>query len=358
MSKKQWQGRVFLGRENGQQRFYWVGRFPTRRERDKAVAKAITERPWEKPLAPDGPTCDEWADRYLELYAERHKHSSYETATHCLKRFRKDFGSRPLRSITRLEAEDWCRRVPKSALPRVVAMFNYAVEMEIIGRNPFAGFGGDRSRGRSEQDPPTEQEMRGLLDACDVLGDYAPQMRALILVGAYTGMRPGELYELRWSDIDLATNRIVVSRRLYKGRVDTPKNGAPKRIALVPPARGALLRQPTRTGELVFLSKRGCRLCSSTVANYFGLVRAAAGAPDSWDFYLVTKHYGVALLYRLGLSTRAISSQMGWSEKSVDSLLAVYGHKDLVALAEVDALYERQRDGSDVEVEHGGANAL
>lgn len=31
---------------------------------------------------------------------------------------------------------------------------------------------------------------------------------------------------------------------------------------------------------------------------------------------------------------------MGWSEKAVESLLQVYGHIDLIALAEVDALYE------------------
>jgi hypothetical protein len=42
---------------------------------------------------------------------------------------------------------------------------------------------------------------------------------------------------------------------------------------------------------------------------------------------------------RLGLSSRAIGAQMGWSEKAVDSLLQVYGHVDLVALSEVDALY-------------------
>jgi hypothetical protein len=59
------------------------------------------------------------------------------------------------------------------------------------------------------------------------------------------------------------------------------------------------------------------------------------------NFYLASKHYGVHLLYRLGLSGRAIGAQMGWSEKAVDSLLQVYGHIDLIALAEVDALYER-----------------
>jgi hypothetical protein len=88
------------------------------------------------------------------------------------------------------------------------------------------------------------------------------------------------LYELRFSDIDLASNRIVVARRLYWGTVDVPKNGQPKTIALVPPARD-----------------------------------------------------------KLGLFKRAIAAQAGWSEEDVDAMLRVYGHLDLVALSEVDALH-------------------
>jgi hypothetical protein len=58
-----------------------------------------------------------------------------------------------------------------------------------------------------------------------------------------------------------------------------------------------------------------------------------------FDFYLASKHYGVHLLYKLGLSNRAIGAQMGWSERAVESLLRVCGHIDLIALEEVDALY-------------------
>ena len=38
----------------------------------------------------------------------------------------------------------------------------------------------------------------------------------------------------------------------------------------------------------------------------------------------------------------SIAAQMGWSEKAVEKLLTVYGHIDLIALGEVDALYERK----------------
>jgi integrase len=225
-------------------------------------------------------------------------------------------------------------------------MFNYAVRMRVIAHNPFSGLGGGRGRGRADEAPPTLAELQALRDGCDALGDYGPRMRDLVDFAALTLMRPGELYELRHPDVDIVGNRITVSRRLYRGTVDVPKNGQPKTIALVPPAREILLRQPTRTREdgLIFVSKVGARLTASTVCQYWAIVRAAAGLEPSMDFYRATKHRGVHELYRLGLSKRAIAAQAGWSERDVDAMLRVYGHTDLVALGEVDALYAARSD--------------
>ena len=250
---KSWPGRVYLGRdENGQQQFYWVGRFATRRERDDAVAKARTERPWETALGPDEPTCDEWADRFLtrmESGALRtrsgrpFKHSSIDTAHSSLKAFRKEFGPRSPGSITRIEAEDWAARVQPSKLPMVVALMNDLQRAEIIDRNRFLGLG-RRAVGRGQRRPPSEDEMLLLFDGCGALGDgYAPVMRALFTFGAYTLMRPGELMALDWEDIDLdagAHGRAIVRRRLYRGRTDLPKSNRERTITIIAPARAAL----------------------------------------------------------------------------------------------------------------------
>ena len=68
-------------------------------------------------------------------------------------------------------------------------------------------------------------------------------------------------------------------------------------------------------------------------------MRAAAGLDAGTDFYLATKHVGVNLLWKQGVSERAIAAQMGWSERGVHELLRVYGHADVAALEEIDALY-------------------
>jgi hypothetical protein len=87
----------------------------------------------------------------------------------------------------------------------------------------------------------------------------------------------------------------------------------------------------------VFAKKTGGRLAAPTLSAYWRVVRAASGLEH--DFYLASKHYGVHLLFKAGVSTRAICTQMGWSEKVVDKLLATYGHADIAALDEIDALY-------------------
>lgn len=350
--KKTWPGRIYLGRdENGQQKFWWCGRYPTKRERDDAVARARTERPWDRNAVVAAMTCDQWVDRYLARYERmvdqgERKASSLDTVEQSLKAFRREFGSRSLRSIQPVEAEDWSRTVPPSAVPQVVALFGYAVRMRVLTYNPFAGLGVSHGRGRAGQAPPTLGELDRLRAACDVLGEYGPRMRDLIDFAALTLMRPGELYELRYPDIDLRSNRIHVSRRVWRGTIDVPKNGRPKTIALVPPARAILLRQPTRTRPdgLVFTSKRGGRLSTTVMHGYWMDVRTSAALDREMPFYLATKHLGVSRLYQLGLSARAIAAQAGWSERSVDEMLRVYGHADVLGLAEVDALYARDAD--------------
>jgi integrase len=165
---------------------------------------------------------------------------------------------------------------------------NAAVDAELLERNPFRGCG-RRARGRADQAPPTEAEFDLLLAGCAALGDYAPQMRALLVFAAYSGVRPGELFALEWTDVDFDTMRVDVRRRLYRGRVDLPKSNKVRRIALTPPARDALLGLPSRReGGLVFRSKTGRRLAQPTLSGYWGLVQARGGV--AFDFYLSTKH--------------------------------------------------------------------
>jgi integrase len=331
--------KVYVGRIHlGHGKYHWVGRFPTRKARDAAVARARVELA--RSRATGGLFCGEWADRYLARYERDHKASSTDTARAALRRFRADFGERPLDSITRIEAIDWAERVPVGVAAVVVTCMNAAVDAELIDRNPFRGLG-RRGRGRADQHPPTEGEISALLEACAALGRYAPQMRSLIVFCAYSGIRPGEAFALEWADIDFTNMRIDVKRRVYKGKVDLPKSNKARRVALTPPARDALLGLSSRTeGGLVFRSKMGKRMSEPVLSGYWAQVKARADL--DFDFYLATKHFAVHYMHAtLGLPPRVIAEQMGWTLAGVLKLLAVYGHGDVGALEEIDAAFAR-----------------
>ena len=88
----------------------------------------------------------------------------------------------------------------------------------------------------------------------------------------------------------------------------------------------------------MFTSKTGKQLRAGTLSGYWAQVRARAGLEH--DFYLATKHYGVHYLWtELGLSPRAIAAQAGWSIRTVDKMLAVYGHGEIGALEEVERAF-------------------
>lgn len=97
--RKTWTGRVFIGRDsNGRQRFHWLGRFATKRERDDAVARARVERPWET-APPSELTGNGLVDNYLaeierRVEARERKASTLGTVRAALKPSRAHYGDR------------------------------------------------------------------------------------------------------------------------------------------------------------------------------------------------------------------------------------------------------------------------
>lgn len=359
---KTWEGRVYRGRdENGQQQFWWVGRFPTKRERDDAVARARIERPWETVPGSDEPTCDEWADRFLTRMesgalrtrtGRRYKHSSIDAARAALKAFSVEFGRRTPRSITRVEAEDWAAKTPPGKLPVIIQFMNHLVRAEQLDRNRFVGLSRRPTRRRTLDRPPAQDEMLILLEACSALGDaYAPIMRAMFTFGAYTLMRPGELIALDWGDIDLdagAYGRAQVRRRFYRGRMDLPKSNRERTVTIVAPAREALDSLLDVPGYypagLIFRNKTGGQFTPPTLTAYWKQVRSRARL--DYEFYVATKHYGVWYMkVVLGLPDAAIAAQAGWAESTITEMVATYAHAvDERRLDEIDRAFERDAD--------------
>jgi integrase len=99
----------------------------------------------------------------------------------------------------------------------------------------------------------TLPEIRRLLDSAN------EPVRTLLLCAVLTGMRRGELFGLRWEDIDLEGHRIFIRRALWRGKFVTPKSRRSRRtIDLAPTVRTALSKVASRfQGGLVFCGADG-----------------------------------------------------------------------------------------------------
>lgn len=84
-------------------------------------------------------------------------------------------------------------------------------------------------KGRQEKKTLTSSELRRYLE---VFRDTYPDRFAEVLTLAHTGMRPGELYALRWEDVDLSGRCISVRRSVYRGEVNTTKTDAPREVPI------------------------------------------------------------------------------------------------------------------------------
>jgi integrase len=87
--------------------------------------------------------------------------------------------------------------------------------------------------------------------------DHDPEWYAMILVALRTGMRFGELAELRWHDLDLDKGRVMVRRSMWRGHVTTPKGGREAVLPLSPETVRVLRRHKHLRGELVFCKPDG-----------------------------------------------------------------------------------------------------
>jgi integrase len=139
------------------------------------------------------------------------------------------------------------------------AMLATAVSDEVIARNPcqLKGAGVERA---PERPLVTVAQVEALA------GAIVPRLRALILLGAWCGLRRGELLGLRRGDLDLLHEAVRIERAMNQfedGRVliGPPKSDAGRRIVAIPRTSSPQLRTTCST-----MSAREQRRSSSRAA--------------------------------------------------------------------------------------------
>ncbi len=193
----------------------------------------------------------EFGETYLERVTAFQKSARTER-TRVLSWMR-HFNRRPLGQITRNEIEEWQRQKRMSAKPATVNrtlcrlrhMFNKAVEWEMMEENPMKRLKFLREN-NARQRYLTLAECHVLLEACS-----APYIKDICSLAIHTGMRQGEILNLRFCDLDFASRTILIR---------DSKNGQPRHV----PMDSTVLSMFTRTSqntedEFIFPARSGKR---------------------------------------------------------------------------------------------------
>jgi integrase len=192
------------------------------------------------------------------------------------------------------------------------------------GPNPFSNLRLEQSRGRKDLIALTEDELNELGGkALEVLDEFGPTFRAMIVFAAYVGLRPGELCALERCDV--GRDEVAIRQNLDgTGTIKAPKNGRERIVVLPPPARQALADVPARLDvPWQFVTPRGRRFAKSSLYYYWNPVRAAFGRPGM-DFYEL-RHFCATHLLELGASHADVAIQLGHTDGGA-LVMSTYGH--------------------------------
>lgn len=303
----------------------YVGTYNTEREARRAERDATLMVEQRQGQATQ--TISEFAHRWLELFPRR-KESTNHTYREQIKPYVQQHGTRRLADITVQDAVTWVNENPWTH-GGVRAMFSDARRAGLVTTNPFIGLRVKGTGGRKNLVPLTAGEIQALAQCAYSVwdGEVAQMVYALVLTAGFVGMRPGELYGLRWTDIDWQADEIHVQRQyVAKTReFTTPKNNRARRIVLTAPARQALEQLPRTLGDgLVFRATRGGPMTGKVQHYYWQPVRIAYGRP-SMEFYELRHACASWLFNELGLPAQDVAHQLGHTDGGA-LIQRLYGH--------------------------------
>jgi len=217
-----------------------------------------------------------------------------------------------------------------TTLRKIIVTFNqvmnYAVRHKYIDHNPVRD--AERPKGQGGE----EKEHIRILNPSEINALLASEKnqkyRTLFMLAIFSGARQGELFGLKWSDLDWFNNQIHVQRTYNTGAWYKPKSKRSNRkIDLGPEMITELKRWkiacPPNELDLVFPNRNGKPLDNGhLLSRNFKPALKIAGLPKIRFHDL--RHTYASLLIEQGENVKYIQNQLGHSSPMVT--LNVYAH--------------------------------
>ncbi len=192
---------------------------------------------------------------------------------------------------------------------------------------------------RKEVHPPRSQDVAAAIAAA------YPAAKLAMALASYAGLRSGEIRGLRFMDVDLPRDVIIVRQAICRGIIGTPKSGNERKIpiaaALRPNLDTAFERRHKPT-DLVSVSSLGTVWGDASLLHAFHSVLRRLALPVARMHDL--RHLFVTQCFQAGASAPTVQKLAGHGHLSVTQL---YAHSDEDADRKaIDAFSERIEPGN------------
>jgi integrase len=324
-------GRWIVDYQDGAGRRRWKT-CPTREAAKAQLAKALKEQP-RRPQVDPTITLDGYVELWLQQIAGSVKPSTVDMYTRVYAfHLKPQLGAErvylldrgPLKALLASKRQTLARATVAAILAVLRAVLNAAIDDGLITSNPAAALGrtlrlGISRAARQEQIKAlTAGQIEALLEAAP---HVAPRYAGLYLLLARAGLRLGEGLALQWPDVDIPGRTIQVERGVSHGRVDTPKSGHGRTVAMSEELAQALAHQEIeykkarlRTGGTapawVFCTDDGALHDDRAVREAFARCLKAAALPGHFTPHCL-RHTFASLLLQRGESPQYVQEQLG-----------------------------------------------
>ncbi|TKJ43719.1 hypothetical protein CEE36_03265 [candidate division TA06 bacterium B3_TA06] len=180
--------------------------------------------------AKEVPTLAEFTKTYLAYSKRQYSKSTYARNLCRMSKLIENFGSMRLDQIDKRAIKLHSQKRLQEVSPASVncersllsSIMEYACELDFIQENPVRKVKKLReSPGRERYLTP--DEIKRLLDACKALSErkgvgHNPILYEIVLTAILTGLRKGNLQNLKWSQVDFKTGNIIIPAGEHKNR--------------------------------------------------------------------------------------------------------------------------------------------
>jgi integrase len=341
-------------------------------------------------------TVEQWYRQWMEVYKYEVRDSTRLVYSQVYeKHISGSLGKLPLPEVTSLAVKKFLNQLKKQGLgyetrnkARIVLldMFDKAIIDNFAVKNPIRGL----KVARDEETEPavlSKEDQVDFFDTCK--GTFYDE---LFVVAVLTGLRPGELYALRWQDIDLAKKRIHVTRTLLYQKLEgdagktyhihPPKTETSNRYVYFDDRCALALKSQFRKksnvalrisssplpdlADLLFITQFNTPLNATTystaISRIVEVVNQSRGDIEQMESFSghCFRHTYATRCFEAGVDPKVVQSQLGHAnlKMTMDLYTHLFPDKELQELDKFNSYTDHLFGASDDLSEHRYQNAL